>query len=257
MIHFILVSHGHDDYILNLLKGIGVLNSQDYKFYIKDNLGSSALKNYCFEREIPYFFSGVPKGFSANNNEIVNYLRNNNFVKQGDYYIFLNPDVIITEKSIMELVYIHKQNKYDLFSIDLYTDEKYINRDPSIRSFPKIGDFISSFLFNVNKSVVDRSKITQPTKVDWFAGSFIAIKCNVFEAIGGFDESYFMYCEDLDLCLRAHKKGFKAYYLPSIKAIHFTQHQNRNILNRHLVWHIKSIFLLYFKNFRYLNKYSR
>lgn len=257
MIHFILISHGHDKYVCDLFNGLSRHNSQDFSFYIKDNLGSKDLKLFCLENNIPYFFTGCPKGFSSNNNEIVKYLVNNYLVNTGDYYVFLNPDVLLKDETIEQLVQTHKENCYDLFSVDLYIDSEFTYRDPSIRYFPRMCDFVSSFFFNVNKSIVDRRYITQPTKVDWFAGSFIAIKAEVFDFIDGFDESYFMYCEDLDLCLRAHKSGFDAYYLPEIKAIHFTQHQNRNILNRHLLWHLKSICILYMKNFQYLIRYSR
>ena len=257
MIHFIVVSHGHDQYIYNLIGGLRNFEGEDFRFYVKDNLGSQSLEEFCAEKNIEYFYAGVPKGFSANNNEMIGLLMNNCVNCESDYFIFLNPDIILTDESIAKLVAVHQKNIYDLFCVDLYKDFDYCFRDPSVRYFPKFWDFFTSFFFNVNKSIIDRTNITVPTRVDWFAGSFIAIKANVFKAIKGFDEAYFMYCEDLDLCLRARKHGFNAYYLPDIKAIHFTQHQNRNIFNRHIFWHLKSIFVLYLKNFFYLIKYSR
>jgi len=257
MIHFIVVSHGHDDYIFNLIGALKDTKGQDFRFYVKDNLGSNDLEKFCYANSIEYLYAGVPKGFSANNNEMIKLLVNKYVDYEKDYYIFLNPDIILTDDSIAQLVAVHKENTYDLFCVDLYNDLNYCFRDPSVRYFPKLSDFFTSFFFNINKSIIDRSNIKAPTRVDWFAGSFIAIKARVFKTIKGFDEAYFMYCEDLDLCLRAHKHGFSAYYLPDIKVVHFSQHQNRSIFNKHLFWHLKSIFILYLKNFFYLMKCSR
>ncbi|MEN4697409.1 glycosyltransferase family 2 protein [Pantoea agglomerans] len=257
MIHFIIVSHGHDDYIYNLLNSLDDIYSQDFQFYIKDNIGSVDLKKYCNERNIDYLYSGKAKGFAANNNEMVDFISKKSVDWERDYFIFLNPDIILTDDSISKLVKVHKENKYDLFCVDLFKDLEYLHRDPSVRHFPKPWDFFTSYLFNFNKSIINRDNIEVITRVDWFAGSFLAIKSNVFKAIQGFDEAYFMYCEDLDLCLRAHKNGFKAYYLPDIKVVHFTQHQNRKLFNQHMSWHLKSIFILYLKNFYYLIKHSR
>jgi len=257
MIHFIIVSHGHDDYIFNLINGLKDFYSEGFKFYVKDNIGSIRLEKYCNERKIGYLHTSPPKGFAANNNEMVKAIGQENIDWEKDYFLFLNPDIILSDRAIEELVKVHKENVFDLFSVDLYKDHEYCYRDPSIRHFPMPWDFICSYFFKFNKSIIDRKEIESPTKVDWFAGSFLAIKSSVFSVLKGFDEAFFMYCEDLDLCLRAQKNGFTAFYLPNIKVIHFTQHQNRQFFNRHMFWHLRSILVLYKKNFCYLIRYSR
>lgn len=257
MIHFIIVSHGHEDYIRSLFDGLNKIESEDFRFYIKDNLGQNSLKKFCFERNITYLTSKEIKGFAANNNEVVKVILSENFVKKDDYYIFLNPDVLLSDATISKLVSIQKNISYSLFTIDLYKDVDFKFRDPSIRRFPRLRDFFTSFFFNFNNSILDRTYIEAPVKVDWFAGSFLAIKSEVFDSLGGFDEAYFMYCEDLDLCVRAHKFGHEAFYLPTVRAVHFTQHQNRKAFNRHLFWHVKSVVIFYIKHLKYLLRISR
>ena len=61
-----------------------------------------------------------------------------------------------------------------------------------------------------------RAEKEGPFEVDWVSGGAMIIRKNIFSELGGFDEKYFMYYEDADLCLRAAKKGYKVIYYPFI-----------------------------------------
>ncbi len=61
--------------------------------------------------------------------------------------------------------------------------------------------------------------LTQPTEIEFCTGSFSAVETEVFRAVGGFDEKYFMYVEDADLTQKMRTKG-KAYLVPQYTAIH-------------------------------------
>lgn len=63
--------------------------------------------------------------------------------------------------------------------------------------------------------------------VDWATGAFLGFRKSLFERIGGFDEDFFMYYEDVDFCLRARRAGFPTYYLPTAKAVHANPHGAR------------------------------
>jgi len=56
--------------------------------------------------------------------------------------------------------------------------------------------------------------------VDWVYGTFVAVRRPVFDALGGFDGSYFLYGEDLDLCHRAHALGWRTLHVPAARATH-------------------------------------
>jgi GT2 family glycosyltransferase len=56
--------------------------------------------------------------------------------------------------------------------------------------------------------------------VDWVSGAAICIRREAWDQIGGFDEGYFMYSEDMDWCLRAEQAGWKVYYLPEAVVVH-------------------------------------
>ena len=64
--------------------------------------------------------------------------------------------------------------------------------------------------------------------VDWLTGAFLGFPRALFDKIGGFDEDFFMYYEDVDFCLRARRAGFPSYFLPSAKAVHVAPYSARD-----------------------------
>lgn len=62
------------------------------------------------------------------------------------------------------------------------------------------------------------SKVAQPT--DWVAGASMIIRRSVIDAIGGFDENYFLYFEESDFCWRARRAGFSTWYVPESRVMH-------------------------------------
>ncbi|HFM0295759.1 TPA: galactosyltransferase-related protein, partial [Escherichia coli] len=148
-------------------------------------------------------------------------------------------------------------NDYKFSTLCLYRDFTKSKHDYSIRSFPTLYDFLCSFLLGVNKSKIKKENILSDTVVDWCAGSFMLIHALSFLNVNGFDQKYFMYCEDIDLCMRLKLSGVDLYYTPHFDAIHYAQHENRRIFTKAFRWHIRSITryilrkpILSYKNYR-------
>jgi GT2 family glycosyltransferase len=85
-------------------------------------------------------------------------------------------------------------------------------------------------------------------EVDWVTGAFMMIRREVFESLGGFDERFFMYWEDSDLCLRALKAGWKTMYEPRAEVVHWTGRASRHAPLRSLVAFHRSVFRHYWKH---------
>ncbi|MBT8210029.1 MAG: glycosyltransferase family 2 protein [Eudoraea sp.] len=66
----------------------------------------------------------------------------------------------------------------------------------------------------------DEGQYNQPTEIFWATGACMFIRREVFEELGGFDEDYFAHQEEVDLCWRAHNKGYKVYYVPDSHVFH-------------------------------------
>ncbi|WP_213712478.1 glycosyltransferase [Cedecea lapagei] len=247
MLHIIIVSHNHDDYVIPLVNKLHRQQGESFLIYVKDNVNSERLNKFCADSNVIYLRSDIRAGFAQNNNLAVEYIHNNRKVDDDDYFLFVNPDVLIEPCVIEDInkeVGIHH---YDMFTIDLYKNLDMSVRDPSVRKFPTIFNFLTSYILGFNDSIIDRSNIYQPQHVDWCAGSFLGVKADVFKKLKGFDENFFMYCEDLDLCIRAKALGFNLYYLPGIKAVHFCQSENRKLVSKNFMWHLKSIGYIYWK----------
>lgn len=239
-IYVSIVSHNNMDFIIknhDLLK-INVL--ENVKIFIKDNIGQTELKDYCKKNNITYLYQPLKLGFGANNNYVFQYIYDHYKPNNNDCFLLLNPDVYISLKQFEILINELLFNKYEAFTIDLYKDKELTLRDPFIRLFPKCSDFLYSYLFNRNKTIIDRENIKYQI-IEWCAGSFMGFTVDTFLSLKGFDEGYFMYCEDIDICYRASKLGINISYLGNIKAVHLAQHLNRNFMSKSFIWHIKSI----------------
>ena len=106
---------------------------------------------------------------------------------------------------------------------------------------------------NVVKKTTGHAKNVKPT-VDWINGAFMAFKSDVFGAVGGFDERYFMYCEDIDICLRLQLAGY-AMVEADVAVVHNAQRRTlRNV--RHLIWHVSSLLRLWLSGtyWKYINR---
>lgn len=75
---------------------------------------------------------------------------------------------------------------------------------------------------------------------EWFAGMFMLLRSEALRAVGGFDERYFMYCEDVDLCARLRLAGWRLQRVDSVSVVHDAQRASRRSA-RHLRWHLASL----------------
>ena len=237
-VYLSVVSHNHGD----LIQELACLEklASTFNVVLKSNTGSDGLGDYCQNHSIHYLNNSYGLGFGHNNNLIYEYCRSSLGMKDSDLFIVLNPDVLISKGALEEVVAQAKKDAFNLCAINLFRDENFETYDPSVRQFPGFVVLTASLLGFNRSYVVDKSTIAEPQNVDWAAGSFMAFKAGHFDKLGGFDERYYMYCEDVDICYRSMKMGSPVIYYPSIKAVHFAKHENRKVFSRHFYWHVKS-----------------
>jgi GT2 family glycosyltransferase len=83
---------------------------------------------------------------------------------------------------------------------------------------------------------------TEPVEADWMLGGFLMLRRRMLAAIGGFDEGFFLYGEDIDLCYRAWRAGWSCWYVPAAVVEH--EHQavtDHRLLTRRTLWHWRGI----------------
>ena len=157
---------------------------------------------------------------------------NNTALKQctGEFVLFLNPDTIIPEDVLVNcLGFFHNHENAGALSIKM-VDGSGNFLPESKRSFPSAS--VSFFKLCGLADLFPKSKLfnkyglgffsnNEVHEVDVLCGAFIMAKKNLLEKLNGFDEAFFMYGEDIDLCYRIQKEGFKIYYLGTETIIHF------------------------------------
>ena len=120
---------------------------------------------------------------------------------------------------------------------------------PSARSFPSLGRGVGHALFGwwwpTNPWTASyRRERGEPAEGEtgWLSGSCLLLRREAFDAVGGFDASYFMYFEDLDLCERLARAGWSSVYVPSALVTHIGGHATSRVSDRMLRAHHRSAY---------------
>jgi len=161
------------------------------------------------------------KGFGAANNQGLK-------VAAGKYVLFLNNDTIILENTIKKV-----SEFAESINDPVIVGCKLLNRDKtlqhSVYDFPTLLNVFTSnfFLYLLfprsryfNKYHLMNRKISKITEVDVVTGAFLFASKEKIEELGGFDERFFFYNEETDLCYRFKNSGGKIFYFPDSSVIH-------------------------------------
>lgn len=162
-------------------------------------------------------------GFSKANNQGV-------AVANGEYVLILNPDTVVGESTFTELLEFSKPiNNMGAVGVQLIDGTgEYLPE--SKRGIPTLNNSFKRFLGkNKNKGdyYANHLQKDEVGKVDILVGAFMFLKTSVYKEVGGFDEDYFMYGEDIDLSYKLLKNGYQNYYLGTSKTIHFKGESTR------------------------------
>ena len=146
------------------------------------------------------------------------------------YLFFVNPDTVVSRDSFTRALDFMKEHP-EAGTVGC----RILNEDGSLqwacrRSFPTIVSAVSktiglASLFPKSKTLASYNMTyadpDEMIEVDAISGSFFCIRRDVYEKLNGFDEDFFMYGEDLDLCFRTKEMGLHNYYTPVTNILHF------------------------------------
>ena len=140
-------------------------------------------------------------------------------IAKGNYMIVMNPDVRIIGNVSILVDFLKSHRKVVAIAPQIIGHDGQIQ--DSCRKFPTPWRFFVRQLHRkfkgeelVMNEGYDYSKIQT---VDWVPGAFIMMKREVFEIFDGFDDNYFLYFEDVDLCTRIWKAGYQVVYHPMVQ----------------------------------------
>lgn len=169
-----------------------------------------------------------PKGFGANHNAAFS-------ASNCGIFVILNPDVRLARFEVEPMLEILSDNDVGVWAPLVISSGGEL--EDSARRFPTLLRFARRALLRQR----DPEYVIQsdPLAVDWVAGMFMALRRAIYLAIGGFDERYFMYLEDADLCRRLSRLQLKVILDPRVSVIHDAQRASRTDW-QHKRWHYRS-----------------
>lgn len=143
------------------------------------------------------------------------------------YVLVVNPDVVVEPGSTKTLVdALEADPGLGIIGPGIETPDGSLY--PSARAFPSVvdaaGHAFLHFLWPTNRfsrryRLLDWDRSTA-RDVDWIAGTHLLVRREAWDAVGGFDEAYFMYMEDVDLCWRLRHAGWRTGYEPAARVTH-------------------------------------
>lgn len=180
-------------------------------------------------------------GFSAGNNKAIEQA-------QGSYILVLNPDTFVGEHSIKDALQQAKQmSNLGALGVQLI-DGRGGFLPESKRNFPSF-EAVKSKFFGQGEAYYASSLASDQTgKVEVLVGAFMLMKRDNYQQVGGLDERYFMYGEDIDLSYQFIKNKSQNWYAGSISVVHF---KGESTQKDKLYWQrfYEAMFLFYEKNY--------
>jgi GT2 family glycosyltransferase len=220
------VNYNVKEFLQNLLHSIEKASLNiSHEIIIVDNASDDGSVELILEKfpSIKLIANTENLGFGKANNQALE-------IAEGKYLLLINPDTIVSEDTLDKMIRFFQDN----FEAGL-TGCKILNPDGTLqlacrRSFP--GPWTSFCKVTGLSNLFPKSKLfarynltyldeDQTHEVDAISGSFMMIKKETYDKVGGFDEEFFMYGEDLDLCYRIQQAGFKVYYVHTTQIIHY------------------------------------
>jgi len=246
---------------LNEIQGAisSFLNTKlDVTLYVIDNSPAEHARKLCQDHRIVYIFNGRNLGFGAAHNIALRESMN-----AAGYHVVLNPDVYF-DSGVLEKLFDFASSSP---AVGLVMP-KILNPDGSIqylcKRLPTPSDLIlRRFMPRVLRPLVEQRMANYELRdqdynrmlsVPVLSGCFMMINCEALSQIGVFDERYFMYLEDVDLCRRIHQR-FRTIYYPDVAIFHHYGMGSYRKL-RPMIHHILSAFR-YFQKWGWFSDYER
>lgn len=158
------------------------------------------------------------------NKENLGFSKANNIGVQqakGEYVCILNPDTVVAEDTFTKILnFAHSKSKLGALGCQLINGVGDFLPE-SKRKIPYVKAAFKKILGNAKEYYAENLKPDEVGEVEVLVGAFMFMKRDVFLKVGGFDEDYFMYGEDIDLSYKLLKAGYKNYYFGQTTIIHY------------------------------------
>jgi len=230
-----IVSHGQLSMVGSLFDDLEGLGSKS-RFYVVLVLNTPEKNGLCREKysfPIEVIHNKRPLGFGANHNQAFEA-----YGRTASFFFVLNPDLRIQEDIFSGCSALLERDLRIGVVAPKVVNEHGIEED-SMRELPTLFILGKKLLgkYHDKQEVYCQQDLCYP---DWVAGMCMGFRKDTFAMLGGFDEAYFLYYEDVDLCSRIWLAEKKVCVSLQYQVIHQAQRESHRNL-RYMKWHISSI----------------
>lgn len=212
-----IVNYNAGEYLLSCLSSLKEIEEEiDFDVYVIDNASSDGSLEKAKEKypEYNFIFNKENLGFGSAHNLVLKKVNT-------PYVLTLNPDTIVFPRTLKFMIDFMDDNPDAGVSTCRVEKSDGTLDKASHRGFPTpLASFLYFFLKNDRLYHLTNKNMLKPHEIDSAVGAFMLIRKSVLEKVGYFDEDYFLYGEDLDLCFRIKNAGFRVMYVPDVKVIH-------------------------------------
>jgi len=174
-----------------------------------------------------------PEALIIKNGANLGFAKGNNIgagVAEGRYIVLLNPDAKVVDRALDKICDLLESAGEDAGA----AGPVLLNEDGSFQTqqgsrFPTLAATFAQYvflgrLFGLPGIFMNRAPSSdKPFRTDWLCGACLASTKKTYEEVGGLDEKFFLYAEDMDYCYRLGQKGLKSYLCPSARVIHVSK----------------------------------
>ncbi|AXJ00769.1 hypothetical protein CYPRO_1518 [Cyclonatronum proteinivorum] len=255
-ISIVIVNYNVKEYLANLLHSV-YKAAQDLRLeiFVVDNFSSDGSVAFLKERfpEVIYIENFENKGFGKANNQAI-------IQATGKYTLLVNPDVLIGEDTLGVLF-----NFMEAHPDVGASGCKILNPDGTFapesrrsvptpmnamykvlgltKLFPNHPRFASYYVGGQNED--------EASDIEVLSGSFMFYRTGLLQELNGFDERFFMYGEDIDLCYRTLKAGYRIRYVPDTSIIHYKGESTKKENLRYIITFNKVLYQFFEKHYSY------
>lgn len=228
LISVIVVTYNSQDFIEDCLSSVVKFLPDAEVIVVDNNSNDTTVKKIAkFLPAVKFIKSQKNLGFGAGNNLASKEAK-------GGFLLILNPDTKFIEPIDQLISFYNQTPEVGIVGPKLLMPNGQVQ--PSVRKLPTIWAAFKEFILGIKNAYSQYvPEGGNPVEVECLYGATVLIKKDLFESLGGFDEKYFLYYEDIDLCGRIRNLGKKIYYYPKVKVKHLVgasiASQDKYILN--------------------------
>lgn len=230
-----IVSHGQAHVVRPLLAELrGLAATTPIQLIVTENLPGSARAldaDEVLALGAVFLQNPAPMGFGANHNQAFSRCTT-------PYFCVMNPDIRLGTDPFPALLNVLR-DRPGVVAPRVQSPDGSV--EDSVRRVPTVLRLARRAYFRLRRRrLAPDYAVDGDVAVDWAAGMFLVFDAPVFRSLGGFDESFHLYCEDVDICLRAWQAGGAVTRVGQVAVCHDARRDSHRRL-RYLAWHLESM----------------